>query len=101
MGQTCCKLCGMSSRSLSTPGWIGRHIAATLHAAFTDAYSGSQDDLAAAIGISQSQVSALLSGARVINVDQLKALCDEMGLSSAAVLDDAERGWRLAQSPSD
>ena len=88
----------MSSRSLSTPGWIGRHIAATLYAAFNDTYNGNQDDLAALIGISQSQVSALLSGARVINVDQLKALCDAMGLSSVAVLDNAERNWRLAQN---
>jgi hypothetical protein len=30
----------------------------------------------------------------VINVDQLQLLCDELGLSSQAVMSDAEQAWR-------
>ena len=91
----------MSKRALSAPGWVGRHVAAQLHAEFKGSYPGSQEDLGRALGISQQQVSKLLRGTVVINVDQLQALCDELGLSSRDILGAAEHDWRLAQRPSD
>lgn len=49
----------------------------------------SQKAIAEGSGISQSQVSKLLRGVRVINVDQLDALCSVLGLSIVDVVRQA------------
>ena len=84
----------MPSRSLSAPKWFGKRVAATIRAEVAANYAGNQTTLGQALGISQQQVSQLLLGAVVINVDQLQLLCDELGLSSQAVMSDAEQAWR-------
>jgi len=84
----------MSSRALSAPKWFGKHVAATIRAEVLTNYAGNQTTLGQALGISQQQVSQLLLGTVVINVDQLQLLCDELGLSSQEVMSDAEQAWR-------
>jgi len=94
----------MPSRSLSEPQWFGKRVAAILSDASNASYAGNQATLGRALGISQQQVSRLLGGIVVINVDQLQLLCDELGLNSRDVLGDAEHAWRVhlaSQNPPD
>lgn len=46
----------------------------------------SQKALEEATGISQSQISKLLRGIRIINIDELYSLCSALNLSPAQIL---------------
>ena len=81
----------MSHGSQKSAGRVGLKIAAALNHAFKTQYGGNQTTLGLAIGVSQSQMSLLLHGERVIDVDQLEGLCAELGIDSVKVFRDAVR----------
>lgn len=81
----------MSHGSQNSAGRVGLKIATALNHVFKTQYEGNQAKLGLAIGVSQSQMSMLLSGKRVVDVDQLEALCAELGLDSVKVFRDAVR----------
>lgn len=49
----------------------------------------SQEKLGQAIGVSQSQMSSFLRAEKTLDVDQLQALCDALGLALRAVVNQA------------
>jgi transcriptional regulator with XRE-family HTH domain len=63
-------------------------IAEILKAAYVES-GRTQGDVGAAAGISQSQVSKLLRGVRVPDVDELEALCDALDLDVVEVVREA------------
>ena len=72
------------------PSQLSRQIAAILRAQVAK-FQLTQVDVAANSGISQSQLSKVLRGTRVLDVDQLDALCQTLGLEIADVVADAYR----------
>ena len=58
--------------------------------------NASQSSLARETGIPQSTISRILSGQRVVDLEQLVQICRALGISVGAVMDQAERA---AQSP--
>jgi transcriptional regulator with XRE-family HTH domain len=76
------------SGGTTKPGPLTVAVAAILNRAFLQA-GISQKKLGAAVGISQSQMSKHLRGERVLDVDQLDAICFALGLSITAVVSEA------------
>lgn len=70
-------------------GELARHIAGVLRAEVARQQI-SQSALAAAVGLSQSQVSKYLTGKKAPNVDELEALCLAVGRSYLDVVTEAE-----------
>lgn len=80
----------MPSGGTTQPGPLTIAVAAILNRAFKQT-SVSQKQLGAVVGISQSQMSKLLRGERVLNVDQLEDLCFALGLDIGDVVHAAAR----------
>ncbi|MGY4859490.1 helix-turn-helix domain-containing protein [Cryobacterium sp. AP23] len=78
----------MPSGGTTKPGPLTVAVAAILNRAFLQA-GVSQKKLGEAVGISQSQMSKHLRGERVLDVDQLDAICLALGLSITAVVSEA------------
>ncbi|MCC3276407.1 helix-turn-helix domain-containing protein [Arthrobacter sp. zg-Y20] len=60
--------------------------------------NASQSSLSRETGIPQSTISRILSGQRVVDLEQLVQICRALGVSVGAVMDQAERA---AQTPDD
>jgi transcriptional regulator with XRE-family HTH domain len=71
------------------PGQLTRNIAAQLRSA-SEAAGLSQAQVGEAIGQSQSQTSKYLRGEVVLDVEELNALCDFLGLDILTVLANAK-----------
>jgi transcriptional regulator with XRE-family HTH domain len=71
------------------PGQLTRNIAAQLRRA-SEAAGLSQTQVGEAIGQSQSQTSKYLRGEVVLDVEELNALCDFLGLDILAVVANAK-----------
>ncbi len=85
----------MPSGGTSEPGPLTIAVAAILNRAFQQT-GVSQRHLGAAVGISQSQMSKYLRGERVLDVDQLDALCFALHLDITTVVRDAaDKAQRL------
>ena len=72
----------------TSPSYITKRIASRLRGRFSEG-GVTQIELAAATGISQSQLSKLLRGVRVFDVDQLDAVCQALGLEMGEVVAQA------------
>ena len=75
------------------PGALSVAIAGILNQALRDT-GASQRELGATVGISQSQISKYLRGERVLDVDQLDAICFALGLNIVTVVSAAEQAGR-------
>lgn len=75
------------------PGPLSAAVAALILDAFNRA-SLSQRQMAAIIGVSKSQMNRLLNGLVVLNIEQLDAICHELGLSAVEVVDAADFATR-------
>lgn len=53
-------------------------------------YGITQQQMAEAVGVSQSQLSKMVRGTKPIDLDQLAAMCEALGTSPAVVLREAE-----------
>ena len=53
-------------------------------------YGVTQQQMAEAVGVSQSQLSKMIRGVRPIDLDQLAAMCEALGTSPGVVLGEAE-----------
>lgn len=68
---------------------LGKAVAKSLNA--QRAYVGmTQMQLSEKSGISQSQLSKQLRGIRAINIDELDAICEALGVSMESILESAE-----------
>lgn len=68
---------------------LGKEVAKSLNA--QRAYVGmTQMQLSEKSGISQSQLSKQLRGIRAINIDELDAICEALGVSMESILESAE-----------
>ncbi|WP_120338147.1 helix-turn-helix domain-containing protein [Cryobacterium soli] len=75
------------------PGPLSIAIAEILKQALAEA-GASQRRLGATVGISQSQISKYLRAERVLDIDQLDALCFALGLNIVTVVREAEHAAR-------
>lgn len=78
----------MPRGSKPAPGPLALRVAAILDAE-SKAQGLSQPKLEAITGISQSNLSLYLNGKRTLDVDQLQALCDALGLNIEDVVSRA------------
>lgn len=72
------------------PSYVSKRIAARLRGRASEG-GVTQVELAVATDISQSQLSKLLRGVRVFNVDELDAVCQALGLDTGEVVARAYR----------
>lgn len=75
----------MASGSKNTPGALTKALAEVLTAMMEDD-PRSQQQVGAAAGISQSQLSKYLRGARVMSVDEADTLCRVLGIDLAVAV---------------
>lgn len=68
---------------------LTRQVASTVRAAMAK-FNVTQAEMAAAVGVSQSQLSKMVRGTRPIDIDQLDAMCRALGLDTGTVVADAE-----------
>jgi len=78
------------SGGTTKPGPISIAIAEILNREFRNSEFVSQSQLSAVVGISQSQLSKLLRGDRMLYVEQLYALCTALHLDIGAVFRQAQ-----------
>ncbi|TFC92024.1 MULTISPECIES: helix-turn-helix transcriptional regulator [Cryobacterium] len=84
----------MPSGGTTQPGPLSVAVAEILRREFNRSDFVSQKALGAAVGISQSQMSKHLRGERVLDVDQLDALCDALNLQIVDVVRSAQAAAR-------
>ena len=80
----------MPARAKEAPGPLTQEVAAILRAEL-GRLGRSQDELARAVDISQSQLSKMLRAERHIDLDQLDRLCHALHLDLARVVHEASR----------
>lgn len=80
----------MAKGTKPAPGVLSQEIAATLRAQL-GRKQFSQSALAAAVGISQTQLSGILNARKHVDVEQLDELCFALGLSFREVIAAADR----------
>lgn len=73
----------------SAPGPFSLAVAAILRDEF-DQISMSRRQLAPLVGLSYSQLAKLFRGERVMDLEQLDAICRELGLSVTEIVDAAD-----------
>lgn len=81
-----------------TPGAYSRSIATILRRE-AESQDVTQTVLGETIGLSQSQMSRILNGMRVLDVDQVQGLCDLLGLRFEDVMQEAAQA--VARDSSD
>ena len=86
----------------TNPSYLTSRIASRLRGRISQG-NVTQGELAEVVGISQSQISKLLRGTRVFNVDELDAVCQALGLDAGEVVataySEATDTWMYEQLP--
>lgn len=77
-------------RRQTTPSYLTKRIASRLRGRVSQG-NVTQVELSEVVGISQSQLSKLLRGVRVFDVDELDAVCQALGLDAGEVVACAYR----------
>ncbi|TFD61089.1 XRE family transcriptional regulator [Cryobacterium sp. Hh7] len=80
----------MAKGTKPTPGPLTQEVSSILRAEMAR-HRILQGQLAAATGISTTQLSEILNGKKNIDIQQLDALCWSLGLDFTAVIRDAEQ----------
>lgn len=85
----CERITGMSTGIKTNPTVTERAIAAVLDAAL-ERQGMTQTELGDAVGISQPQVSKILSGLKPMTMSEMLNMCKALGLVASEVLEQAE-----------
>lgn len=89
--------CRMPSGAKTPPGPFSKEIAAILRAQMARKQLN-QIAVAAAVGISQTQLSGILNAKKHVDVEQLDAICEAIGLRLVDVLREADDATKFRQA---